>query len=159
MELKIGIDKLKEEIMETQLQQLQELKSQKKQILNLQQNNKRPNQQKQEFLIETKLEHLREELKEEFNNQCKNIQINIRNITKQQGMLQNLVLDIVNQRDPSIDEIESSNKCVICLDKSLSVAIRPCGHVIACFDCAQKLPNECPICRNVILDTLRIYFP
>ena len=146
---------------EIQSQQFQELKSQQKQLLQLQQNNKKSCQhQKQEFLIETKIEHLREELKEEFKKLCQDLQINIKNITKQQGLLQNLVLDIVNQREHPMElEIESNNKCVICLDRSLSVAIRPCGHVIACFDCAQKLPNECPICRSVILDTLRVYFP
>ena len=146
---------------EIQSQQFQELKSQQKQLLQLQQNNKKSCQhQKQEFLIETKIEHLREELKEEFKKLCQDLQINIKNITKQQSLLQNLVLDIVNQRENPMElEIESNNKCVICLDRSLSVAIRPCGHVIACFDCAQKLPNECPICRSVILDTLRVYFP
>ena len=78
----------------------------------MQQNNKKSCQhQKQEFLFETKIEHLREELKEEFKKLCQDLQINIKNITKQQGLLQNLVLDIVNQREHPMElEIESNNK-------------------------------------------------
>ena len=49
--------------------------------------------------------------------------------------------------------------CVICLDKPLTHAVRPCGHFIACTDCAEKLPKECPICRRTISDTLRIFYP
>ena len=56
-------------------------------------------------------------------------------------------------------EEDSSDKCVFCFDKVLNVALNPCGHVIACTDCEKKLPKNCPICRNVISNTLRIYFP
>ena len=50
-------------------------------------------------------------------------------------------------------------KCVICLDKSSTHAVRPCGHLIACSDCAEKLSKECPICRCIISDTLKIFIP
>merc|ERR1712080_264475 len=54
-----------------------------------------------------------------------------------------------------------NTKCVICLDKPLLIALKPCGHVCACHKCAKKLPvhGECPICRTVISGTLKVYFP
>ena len=156
------IEEMKEELKQIQFQQFHELKCQQKQLLQLQNMKRQPqNNQKQEFLMDTKIEHLKEELKEVFKKQCKDIQITVNNVTKQQGLLQNLVLDVVNNKEEQSreEDIEANNKCVICLDKSLCVALRPCGHVIACFECAQKLPKECPICRKTISDTLRIYFP
>ena len=153
------IEELKEELKQIQFQQFHELKSQQKQLLQLQNMKRQPQNQKQEFFMETKIEHLKEELKEVFKKQCKDIQVTVDNVTKQQGLLQNLVLDVVNTKEQFREEPEANNKCVICLDKSLCVALRPCGHVIACFECAQKLPKECPICRKTISDTLRIYFP
>ena len=56
---------------------------------------------------------------------------------------------------------ERNTKCVICLDKPLLIALKPCGHVCACHKCAKKLPvhGECPICRTVITGTLKVYFP
>ena len=87
----------------------------------------------------------------------------IQNQTKQLNLLQNLVLDLKNSQSSKKNaekvETEPIGKCVICLDKPFTHAVRPCGHLIACTDCAEKLPNECPICRRTISDTLRIFFP
>ena len=87
----------------------------------------------------------------------------IQNQTKQLNLLQNLVLDLKNsqssKKKAEKDETESIGKCIICLDRSLTYAVRPCGHLIACTDCAEKLPKTCPICRRTISDTLRIFFP
>ena len=49
--------------------------------------------------------------------------------------------------------------CVICLDKPLTHAVRPCGHLIACTDCAKKISKKCPICRRTIFAPLRIFLP
>ena len=105
------------------------------------------------------------ELREDLKRQCRDIQKTVQNQTKQQGLLQNLVLDLRNSRSTEEQasakqvETESDNKCVICLDRPLTVAVRPCGHMISCLECAKKLPPECPICRSKISDTLKIYFP
>jgi len=69
------------------------------------------------------------------------------------------------QEDGTSDSKEQARgrntKCVICLDKPLLIALKPCGHVCACHKCAKKLPihGECPICRTVITGTLKVYFP
>ena len=87
----------------------------------------------------------------------------IQNQTKHLNLLQNLVLDLKNSQSSKKKaekvDTEPIGKCVICLDKSLTYAVRPCGHLIACTDCAEKLPKECPICRCNISDTLKIFFP
>lgn len=41
--------------------------------------------------------------------------------------------------------------CVVCLDRRISVALAPCGHIAACAACACRLPsNLCPICRRPV---------
>ena len=97
----------------------------------------------------------------------------IQNQTKQLNLLQNLVLDPKNSQSskqkaekvetelplPRRHSLWTAPNCVVCLDKPLTHAVRPCGHFIACTDCAEKLPKECPICRRIISDTLKIFFP
>ena len=126
---------------------------------------------KQESVIEElkKIQKQFQELKQlqlqqdiESKKQHEEIQMTVTNQTKQQNLLQNLVLDLKNcksnQKAEKV-EPETSDKCVICLDKPFTHALRPCGHLIACTDCAKKLPKECPICRRTISDTLKIFFP
>ena len=61
-----------------------------------------------------------------------------------------------------IDQIQElvPQKCVICLDKSASHAIVPCGHRAVCETCGDKLcaGQACPVCRRKIEDVRRIFF-
>ena len=76
-------------------------------------------------------------------------------IQQQKDMLQKLLELQTLVKNQSI----TSEKCVICLDKTLSVAVKPCGHVVYCHICAQKVEKICPICRREVAETLRLYFP
>ena len=49
-----------------------------------------------------------------------------------------------------VDENDGlSGNCMFCLEKPVSAAWIPCGHTVACFDCATSMPNRCPICRQI----------
>jgi E3 ubiquitin-protein ligase MGRN1 len=57
----------------------------------------------------------------------------------------------------------TGNECVICLTEACEVAVRPCGHLCLCNDCADKLVSDsnferrrCPICRSSVGNLLRI---
>ena len=130
------------------------------------------NPKKQESVIEElkKIQKQFRELKQlqlqqdiESKKQYEEIQMTFTNQFKQQNIFQNLVLDLKNcKSDQNAEEkvqAEPIGKCVICLDKPFTHALRPCGHLIACPDCAKKIPKECPICRCIISDTLKIFFP
>ena len=41
--------------------------------------------------------------------------------------------------------------CKICWENPLQVTFIPCGHMATCKDCAEKLQDECPICRQDII--------
>ena len=51
--------------------------------------------------------------------------------------------------------------CVVCVDARKDRAMVPCGHVCACEPCAVKLmrvtPNRCPICRDPVLNVMRVF--
>ena len=103
------------------------------------------------------------QLKEDFGKQLKSVQTTIGNLTKQQGLLFNLVLDLKHSNtnsEPAQKQSEicdSNQECRICLDKPSCFALVPCGHICACEDCVKKLPKDCPICRNEITGTLKVY--
>jgi hypothetical protein len=48
-------------------------------------------------------------------------------------------------------------ECVVCLDLSASIACVPCGHLCVCLGDADKLHDECPVCRSHIDSTLRVF--
>ena len=117
----------------------------------------------QKQLGELKQIHLQQQLQKQ--KQDTELEKTLQNQAKQQGLLLNLVLDLRNtkssegQASAEPVKTESDNKCVICLDKPLTIAVRPCGHMISCLECVKKLSPKCPICRSTISDTLKIYFP
>jgi len=51
---------------------------------------------------------------------------------------------------------EEETSCIICMNSPATTALLECGHLSFCEDCAAPLVN-CPICRNPVLRTLRIY--
>ena len=48
-------------------------------------------------------------------------------------------------------------ECVVCLDAEATHVVVPCGHICLCGDCTQNLPH-CPLCRTVVLQTMRVFF-
>jgi hypothetical protein len=50
----------------------------------------------------------------------------------------------------------SEDACKVCLDAEANCAFIDCGHIATCLTCA-KLLTKCPICRETIKRTLRIY--
>ncbi|KAF8785531.1 baculoviral IAP repeat-containing protein 7-B-like isoform X2 [Argiope bruennichi] len=48
--------------------------------------------------------------------------------------------------------------CKICMDKEVGIVFLPCGHLLACTDCAPAL-KLCPMCRKAIQAIVRAYLP
>lgn len=50
--------------------------------------------------------------------------------------------------------------CAICMDTVRNSVLRPCNHMITCFDCSNllyKRSDNCPICREKIEDVIKIF--
>lgn len=48
------------------------------------------------------------------------------------------------------------NLCKICWDNPVNCVFLECGHMMTCIDCSKSV-KECPICRQHILRTVRVF--
>lgn len=68
--------------------------------------------------------------------------------------LSKINLQHYQQKDPST--IPDSMLCKICYKEEMKVAFIPCGHVIACIQCAMTL-DQCAVCRQPFNMAMRVY--
>eukprot|EP00256_Glycine_max_P032023 XP_006576561.1 E3 ubiquitin-protein ligase SPL2 isoform X1 [Glycine max] len=83
---------------------------------------------------------------------------------KQQRQLQQqrqAVSDVEPQMDDEIEDVPDGQLCVICLMRRRRSVFIPCGHLVCCQGCAISVEREvapkCPVCRQEIRDSVRIY--
>ncbi|CAG2246137.1 BIRC2_3 [Mytilus edulis] len=53
-------------------------------------------------------------------------------------------------------QLKEQVMCKICMDKNVSIAFLPCGHLACCIDCAPAM-RKCPMCRVYIKGTVKTY--
>lgn len=65
-------------------------------------------------------------------------------------------LDKPNPNSNNIDK-----ECKICMDQDINAIFLPCGHVYSCISCAEQIftsnTSNCPVCREPLSETKRIY--
>ncbi|GMI40017.1 hypothetical protein TrCOL_g2027 [Triparma columacea] len=57
----------------------------------------------------------------------------------------------------AVDAEDDSDTCVICLDNKRNTVLLPCKHLCVCKACAGPTLKECPMCRQEIHDSMRVY--
>ena len=55
-----------------------------------------------------------------------------------------------------MDETVNSLLCKVCYDDTIGELFLPCRHLMCCIECSKKLSN-CPLCRKVIVGTIKVY--
>ncbi|NWT56100.1 BIR7B protein, partial [Erythrocercus mccallii] len=58
--------------------------------------------------------------------------------------------------EEQLRRLQEERMCKVCMDKDVSVVFVPCGHLVACEECALNL-RLCPICRAVIRGSVRAF--
>ncbi|PSS18104.1 E3 ubiquitin-protein like [Actinidia chinensis var. chinensis] len=83
---------------------------------------------------------------------------------QQRTQQQNLARTDVDPQSPEDDEagdIPDGELCVVCLTRRRRSAFIPCGHLVCCQRCAlsveRDLAPKCPVCRQEIRSSVRIY--
>ncbi|XP_069723399.1 E3 ubiquitin-protein ligase XIAP isoform X1 [Phaenicophaeus curvirostris] len=66
--------------------------------------------------------------------------------------LQNLYLST----EEKLRRLQEEKLCKICMAKEISVVLIPCGHLVACKECAGAL-TECPLCRTDIMKRQEVF--
>jgi E3 ubiquitin-protein ligase MUL1 len=67
----------------------------------------------------------------------------------------------VAAEEEEMGDVPDGELCVICLMRRRRSAFIPCGHMVCCQRCAISVEQEstpkCPVCRQEIRHSLRIY--
>jgi len=53
-----------------------------------------------------------------------------------------------------------ARRCCVCMAAERSTLMLPCKHAVLCETCAtsvQESSGRCPLCRETIVDTIRMY--
>ncbi|NXE20579.1 BIR7B protein, partial [Ardeotis kori] len=58
--------------------------------------------------------------------------------------------------EEQLRRLQEERMCKVCMDRDVSVVFVPCGHLVACGECASNL-RLCPICRAVIRGSVRTF--
>jgi len=61
---------------------------------------------------------------------------------------------------PSADTAKAPLDCDVCMLRPKNCVFQPCNHLCACYDCAVVLQNRhdpCPICRNRIINAIKVF--
>ena len=62
------------------------------------------------------------------------------------------------EKDEAPHGAASRSRCVVCLQRPVTVAMLPCRHVCACATCGPSLVRAaCPICRARVGDTVTVF--
>ncbi|WJX92251.1 RING-type E3 ubiquitin transferase [Trifolium repens] len=63
--------------------------------------------------------------------------------------------------DDEVGDVPDGQLCVICLMRRRRSVFIPCGHLVCCQGCAMSVESEvapkCPVCRQEIRDSVRIF--
>lgn len=57
---------------------------------------------------------------------------------------------------PIVEHRDMTTECVICMDQRSDVVLLNCGHVCCCFNCSSSI-TSCPMCRNPVVQRIRIF--
>ena len=61
------------------------------------------------------------------------------------------------------NKIISKSKCIVCIDESVEILLRPCNHICFCEDCFKSFQSNlevksCPICRSCVKKSEKIFY-
>ncbi|CAL1376434.1 unnamed protein product [Linum trigynum] len=63
--------------------------------------------------------------------------------------------------EEDVTDVPDGQLCVICLMRRRRSAFIPCGHLVCCQVCAISVEREsspkCPLCRQLIRNSIRIF--
>ncbi|KAI3849508.1 hypothetical protein MKW92_006791 [Papaver armeniacum] len=70
-------------------------------------------------------------------------------------------MDTEPQADEIAGEVPDGELCAVCLIRRRSAAFVPCGHMVCCYSCSLTVRREsspkCPVCRQPVTSSVRIY--
>ena len=62
----------------------------------------------------------------------------------------------LHQANEALSQERDKFLCVVCLDGTKEILLKPCNHYCLCHNCSQKL-RKCPVCKRRIQTTEKIF--
>lgn len=63
----------------------------------------------------------------------------------------------IKSTSPCVISTNDETQCDVCLTYEKKYACVPCGHLCMCGMCANKINDNCPICKCVLTNVIKIY--
>lgn len=70
------------------------------------------------------------------------------------GMFAQMVAD---EKVSDGESLSVEDLCAVCMSRRRVCALLPCGHVVVCFSCSQRIQQTCPMCRSQFKCISRVY--
>ena len=62
----------------------------------------------------------------------------------------------LHQANEQLSMERDKSLCVVCLDKTREMNLKPCNHCCLCSSCSRRL-RECPVCKERIIKAEKVY--
>nr|XP_022287932.1 uncharacterized protein LOC111100402 [Crassostrea virginica]XP_022287934.1 uncharacterized protein LOC111100402 [Crassostrea virginica]XP_022287935.1 uncharacterized protein LOC111100402 [Crassostrea virginica] len=72
------------------------------------------------------------------------------------GLIPNPIFDELTSLKMENSSLKDQILCKICMEKNVSIAFLPCGHLACCEDCSPAM-RKCPICRQFVRGTVKTF--
>lgn len=64
--------------------------------------------------------------------------------------------ELITNKQHSGKPIDDARMCKICYNRELRKVFVPCGHLVACAECAKNM-HVCAVCRKPVIDTVQAF--
>ncbi|CAI9102542.1 OLC1v1000826C1 [Oldenlandia corymbosa var. corymbosa] len=54
-------------------------------------------------------------------------------------------------------DIPIHRRCIMCLKRETGILFIPCGHLVICIECRERIANECPCCKENIQEKVHLF--
>jgi hypothetical protein len=66
------------------------------------------------------------------------------------------ILEKLNKLKEEVSASQQKDECIICCENKITTVFFPCGHMICCGTCSEKI-DKCPNCRKEILMKTKVF--
>ena len=87
---------------------------------------------------------------------CNKKRSNLAILVDNQASFNHTLKKVKKEKDDALEALEDTVACTVCLAEKRSVLFLPCGHLVCCEGCSERV-DDCPMCRKVIRERKTVF--